>query len=32
MSDVLKAEKITVAEGVFMIVGTNIGAGILSVS
>lgn len=32
MSDVLKAEKITFAEGVFMIVGTNIGAGILSVS
>ncbi|UOO81457.1 amino acid permease [Uruburuella testudinis] len=32
MSNVLKAEKITFAEGVFMIVGTNIGAGILSVS
>ena len=32
MSDVLKAEKITFAEGVFMIVGTNISAGILSVS
>ncbi len=32
MSNVLKAEKITFAEGVAMIVGTNIGAGILSVS
>ncbi|PSJ79656.1 aromatic amino acid transport family protein [Neisseria iguanae] len=32
MSDVLKVEKITFAEGVSMIIGTNIGAGILSVS
>ncbi|MDO4232480.1 MAG: aromatic amino acid transport family protein [Lautropia sp.] len=32
MSDVLKTEKITFNEGVAMIVGTNIGAGILSVS
>ncbi|MCF7529299.1 aromatic amino acid transport family protein [Neisseria lisongii] len=32
MSDVLKAEKITFTEGVAMIIGTNIGAGILSVS
>ena len=30
MSDVLKAEKITFAEGVFMIVGTNIGAGTIT--
>lgn len=32
MSDVLKVEKITFWEGVAMIVGTNIGAGILGVS
>ncbi|STZ77198.1 tyrosine transporter TyrP [Bergeriella denitrificans] len=32
MSDVLKTEKITFTEGVAMIIGTNIGAGILSVS
>lgn len=32
MSDVLKTERITFAEGVAMIIGTNIGAGILSVS
>ncbi|MDO4642002.1 MAG: aromatic amino acid transport family protein [Neisseria sp.] len=32
MSDVLKAEKITFTEGVAMIIGTNIGAGILSIS
>lgn len=32
MSDVLKTEKITFVEGVAMIVGTNIGAGILGIS
>ena len=32
MSDVLRVEKITFWEGVAMIIGTNIGAGILGVS